>query len=117
MSMLPTRSGSARGGLCERLVAYVRGDADARDRFPGEAAKVLTALVAHHAWFLPADVRKEAVNEAHVILLERVTGFDPQRGPARVYLRMIVRDAVKRVAASYCPPGQTTRTTNGKSVK
>lgn len=112
MSVPSTRAGSARVGLCDLLVAYLRGDADARDRFPGEAAETLANLAAHHAWFLPPDVREEVVSEAHLILLTRQASFDPQLAPARVFLRMIVRDAVKRVAASYCPPGWKTRTTN-----
>lgn len=52
---------------------------------------------------------EEVVNEVYLILRERPPGFDPQRAPAHVYLRMIVRDAVKRVAADYCPPGRKTR--------
>ncbi|NOT35552.1 MAG: hypothetical protein HOP12_15515 [Candidatus Eisenbacteria bacterium] len=113
MSMPSTRAGSARAGLCDLLVAYLRGDLDARERFPAEAHDVLTRLAAHHAWFLPQDVRDEVVSEAHLILLERGAVFDPSRAPARVFLRLVVRDAVKRVAASYCPPGWRTRPTAG----
>lgn len=109
---MSARSGMARGGLCDLLVAYLHGDAEARELFPVEAAEVLTKLAAHHAWFLPPDIREEVANEAHLILLERVASFDPERAPARVYLRMIVRDAVKRVAANNCPPGWKTRATN-----
>jgi len=91
------------------LAAYLRGDADARVRFPVEAHRILTDLAAHHGCFLPVDVREEVVNEAHLIMLERRSGFDPARGSAPVFLRFVVRDAVKRVAATYCPPGWRTR--------
>ncbi len=117
MSTLPARPPSSHKGLCDLLVAYLRGEPDARERFPGEAAEILTALAARHAWFLPVDVREEVVNEAHLILLERLAGFDPQRAPAPVYLRLVVRDAVKRVASSYCPPGWKTRATNAEIEK
>ncbi len=112
MSKLLTREGSAREGLGDLLAAYLRGDAAARDRFPVEAHDVLTRLSFHHAWFLPKDVRAEIVNEAHLILLQRRVAYEAGRAPARTYLRLIVRDAVKRVAASYCPPGWRTRVPN-----
>lgn len=100
---------SAPAGLCDLFVAYIRGDAAARDRFPIESEETLARLTERHGWYLPPDIRAEVVSEAHLILLQRGAGFDPTRSTARVYLRLIVRDAVKRVAASYCPPGWRTR--------
>ena len=115
MTVPSARIASAREDLGDLMVAYLRGDAAARDRFPVAAHKVLTLLSTHHAWFLPKDLRAEIVNEAHLILLERPATFDPARAPARVFLRFVVRDAVKRVAASYCPPGWRTRMSNDEA--
>src|SRR5262245_19572592 len=98
-----------RQRLSHLLVGYLRGDAEARDRFPIEAAGTLAALARHHASFLSVDVREEVINEAHAILLSREPRFDPQRAPAHTYLRLIVRDAVKRVDARYRSPGRKSR--------
>jgi hypothetical protein len=113
MSELSALEGPPPDRLADLLVAYLGGDPAARGRFPVAVHEVLTRLSFHHAWFLPKDVRAEVVNEAHLVLLERGSSFEPERAPTRVFLRLVVRDAVKRVAASYTPPGWRTRPSSG----
>ncbi|MDQ3258452.1 MAG: hypothetical protein M3R15_31965 [Acidobacteriota bacterium] len=43
------------------------------------------------------------------LLVSSKMKFDPQRGSAKKFLVLAVRNALREVRAQYCPPGRTTR--------
>jgi hypothetical protein len=99
-----------REGLGDLLVAFLRGDAAACEQFPRVARPILLKLARYHGSWLPEDLQREVVCEAELLLLRRkARSFDPARGPARTYLRFVVREAVRRVGALYTPPGCRSR--------
>src|SRR5262249_14214628 len=93
--------------------AFLIGDAGARETLPPRFKGLLSAMANRMGADLPPDQREEAVNETWAILLEgRGNGFDPRRGRVSTYVAQVMRDAIRRVRASYAPPGQRTRLPN-----
>jgi hypothetical protein len=94
----------------EDFLAFLRGDPTLREAFPRQLNDKLLAVAKKTGGDLAPDQLEEVANEVWVLVLSgRGSRFDPQRGNAMAFLYGLVRDAVRRVRASYASPGFRTR--------
>lgn len=96
------------------LIGFVSRDPVALDQFPRKAKPLVKQLARRWGYDLSCDLHEEVVQETFLTLLGgKITPFKPTRGTVPAYLSGVVRNAVQRVKASYCPPGMRTRSLNG----
>jgi DNA-directed RNA polymerase specialized sigma24 family protein len=58
---------------------------------------------------LPVDIRDEVVSQSFEYLIQSGPQFQPGRGSAKAFLKILTRQAVRKIRADYCPPGRRTR--------
>lgn len=97
------------------LVAFLRGDCDARNAFAAAAYGYLVYLARRHAPHLPRDVREEVVSQVFAVLLRTRPRFDTARSSGATFLVYFVKIATRDVSAQYTPPGQRTRVAAGEA--
>jgi hypothetical protein len=94
----------------EDFLAFLRGDVTVRETLPRQLHAKLLSLARSTGRDLALDQLEEVTDEVWVLVLSgRGSGFDSQRGDVFAFLHELVRDAVRRVRASYAPPGCRTR--------
>lgn len=92
------------------LLDFLNHVSYAAEEFPKVARPFLLAVARRRAPDLPVDLRQDIVSETFALLLMiPESAFNPAIGPAKSFLALQVRSAIRRVRADYCPPGQRTR--------
>ncbi len=92
------------------LLDFLRGVPYAAEEFPKVARPFLLTVARRRAPDLPVDLRQDIVSETFANLLAIPNAaFNPAIGPAKAFLALQVRSAIRQVRADYCPPGQRTR--------
>jgi hypothetical protein len=94
----------------DQLVKYLNRDPHVRKVFPKKVMIALGKMARTYAKGLPPDLADDVLSEAW-LLLEKVpsSAFDPTRGNAEQYLRLVMLCASTRVRAAYAPPGHPSR--------
>lgn len=94
----------------ECLLGFQNHDPQATDDFQKIVRPYIVNLAKKIARRLPSDLYEDVVSQTCLDLLgNSKKRFDPQRGSAKKFLVLAVRNAFREVCAQYCPPGQTTR--------
>jgi RNA polymerase sigma factor (sigma-70 family) len=77
--------------------------------FPTTARPLMKTFARRAAPELPADVQDEVVSQSFEYLIQSKAQFQPERGSAKAFLKVLTRQAVRKIRADYCPPGRRTR--------
>ncbi|MBC8029215.1 MAG: sigma-70 family RNA polymerase sigma factor [Pyrinomonadaceae bacterium] len=94
------------------LVRFQARDSLATEEFQTLVYPYLINLAHKIGRELPEDLRPEIVQQTCLNLLgNSKMKFDPQRGTAKKFLVLAVRNAFRKVRTDYCPPGNPTRPT------
>jgi len=100
------------------LVAFLNRDPAAREALPRAVEPYLLKIARLLGGDLPEDIQREVVSQAMLNLVQqKPTSFNPARGNAATFLRLLVQNAVRQVRASYASPGHTTRRRKVKGTK
>jgi len=91
------------------LIDFVAGAPLATETFPVIAWPLLKKFARLSAPELPRDLRDEVVSQNLEYLIEYGKQFDPARGSANAFLKLLSGRAARKVRADYCPPGCRTR--------
>jgi len=110
-SFLGGSNGASRYQIPDQLLLdFLDGVSDAAEEFVRVASPFLLALARRRAPDLPADLRRDIVSETFAgILTIPKSAFNPAIGPAKAFLAVQIRSAIRRVRANYCSPGRRTR--------
>ena len=93
----------------ESLIEFVAGTLPTADSFPITARPLMRKFARSAAPELPADLRDEVVSQSLEFLIERGKQFQPSRGSAKAFLKVITAQAARRVRADYRRPGVRSR--------
>jgi DNA-directed RNA polymerase specialized sigma24 family protein len=97
-------------GMSKLVLGFLKGDARARATFPKTAQRYLETMAREMAADLPFDLREEVVQQTFLNLLAAdPDDYDPARGSPIKFLRLIMKNAIRQVRASYTPAGKVTR--------
>jgi hypothetical protein len=108
---------SSRFNLDSLLRGFLAGDPATRETLPRVSERYVLKIVRRYAADLPEDIHREVMNQAFTnLLLETPASYNPARGSAGTFLKLIVRNAAREVRALYTPPGQVTRPNRTKKL-
>lgn len=91
------------------LLEFLSGTYPAAETFPDAARPLMKTFARHAAPELAPDIQDEVVSQSLEFLIEYGSKFQPVRGTAKSFLKLLVGQAARRVRAEYCPPGCRTR--------
>src|SRR4051812_22492000 len=92
------------------LPGFVRRNPAVERQFHDTARPYLMGLSQRLAPFLPAELHEDVVHQALVLLMTAPgMHFNPAKGSARAFLRLMVRRAVRDFCATSVAPGRRTR--------
>jgi hypothetical protein len=101
---------SSRNNFDALLRGFLAGDKSAREALPRVAERYVLKIARILGADLPEDLHREVVNQAFLNLMRQKPGsYNPARGAAGTFLKLMLRNAVRQVRASYIPPGYVTR--------
>lgn len=93
----------------QSLLDFVAGVQPAAETFPTTARPLMKTFARYAAPELPPDVHDEVVSQSLEYLIEYGKQFQPARGTAKSFLKLMTEQAARKVRADYCPPGCRTR--------
>lgn len=93
----------------QSLLDFVAGTQPAAEAFPMIARPLMKTFARYAAAELPPDVHDEVVSQSLEYLIEYGKQFQPARGTAKSFLKLMAGQAARKVRADYCPPGCRTR--------
>jgi hypothetical protein len=77
--------------------------------FPTTARPLMKTFARHAAPELPPDIQDEVVSQSLEYLIQYGSRFQPARGSAKAFLKVLTGQAARKIRADYCPPGRRTR--------
>src|SRR3989442_3776334 len=89
----------------QSLLEFLSGSYPAVENFPVAARPLLKTFARQAAPELPADIHDEVVSQSLEYLIEHGARFEPKRGTAKSFLKLLIGQAARKVRADYCPPG------------
>lgn len=101
----------------EFLIEFVAGSLPAAEAFPTAARPLMRRFARSAAPDLPPDLRDEVVSQSLEYLIEHGKQFQPARGTAKAFLKLMTGQAARKVRADYCPPGCRTRPTRDERCR
>jgi DNA-directed RNA polymerase specialized sigma24 family protein len=93
----------------QSLLDFVAGTLPAAETFPSTARPLMLRFAWRTARELPRDLHDEVVSQSLEYLIEYGSRFQPERGTAKAFLKVVTGQAARKVRADYCPPGCRTR--------
>ena len=93
----------------QSLLDFVAGTQPATEDFPKTTRPLLKTFARHAAPELPYDIRDEVVSQSLEFLIEYGKRFQPARGTAKSFLKLMAGQAARRVRADYRAPWGRTR--------
>jgi hypothetical protein len=93
----------------ESLMEFVTGTLPTADLFPITARPLMRKFARSAAPELPPDLRDEVVSQSLEFLIEHGKQFQPSRGSAKAFLKVITAQAARKVRADYRAPGVRSR--------
>lgn len=106
---LMTESDYDRKPTTELLVAFEKGDPEARRILPDRLEDSLHAIVSQIGFELPSDQHNDVVQKTWMNVLEGDSEYDPSRSSPLTYLKLHMRNAIRQVRASYARAGEPKR--------
>lgn len=101
---------SSRNNLDTLLRGFLAGDHVAREKLPRVAERYVLKIARRLGPDLPDDLHYDVVNQAFLnLMLQKPASYNPARGAAGTFLKLMVRNALRQVRASNAPPGHVTR--------
>jgi len=93
----------------ELLVAFEKGDSEARKVLPDRLEDSLHAMVNRIGFGLPSDQYSDVVQKTWMNVLEGDSEYDSSRSSPLTYLKLHMRNAIRQVRASYARAGEPKR--------